>query len=87
MSEGTRVTEADLELSLTDVPLAGRTLQEARDELDRQMVTQALRRLKGNVSAAATQLGISRPTLYELMEKFGLRKAESDTTTLSKAAT
>jgi two-component system, NtrC family, response regulator len=87
MSEGTRVTEADLELSLTDVPLAGRTLQEARDELDRQMVTQALRRLKGNVSAAATQLGISRPTLYELMEKFGLRKAESDTTTLTKAAT
>ena len=88
MSEGTRVTEADLELSLTDVPLAGRTLQEARDELDRQMVTQALRRLKGNVSAAATQLGISRPTLYELMEKFGLRKAEtSDTTMLTKAAT
>jgi two-component system NtrC family response regulator len=88
MSEGTRVTEADLELSLTDVPLSGRTLQEARDELDRQMVTQALRRLKGNVSAAATQLGISRPTLYELMEKFGLRKAEtSDTATLSKAAT
>ena len=87
MSEGTRVTEADLELSLTDVPLAGRTLQEARDELDRQMVTQALRRLKGNVSAAATQLGISRPTLYELMEIFGLRKAEtSDTTTLTKAA-
>jgi two-component system NtrC family response regulator len=88
MSEGARVTEADLELSLTDVPLAGRTLQEARDELDRQMVTQALRRLKGNVSAAATQLGISRPTLYELMEKFGLRKAEtSDTTTLAKTAT
>ncbi|HEX7859477.1 MAG TPA: PEP-CTERM-box response regulator transcription factor [Verrucomicrobiae bacterium] len=78
MSEGTRVTEADLELTLTDVPLAGRTLQEAREELDRQMVTQALRRLKGNISAAATQLGISRPTLYELMDKFGLRRAESD---------
>ena len=77
MSEGTRVTEADLELTLTDVPLAGRTLAEARDELDRQLVTQALRRLKGNISAAASQLGISRPTLYELMDKFGLRRAES----------
>jgi two-component system NtrC family response regulator len=77
MSEGTRVTEADLELTLTDVPLAGRTLQEARDELDRQLVTQALRRLKGNISAAATQLGISRPTLYELMDKFGLRRVEA----------
>ncbi len=78
MSEGARVTESDLELTLTEVPLAGRTLQEARDELDRQLVTQALRRQKGNISAAATQLGVSRPTLYELMDKFGLRRSESD---------
>jgi two-component system, NtrC family, response regulator len=85
MSEGARVNESDLELTLTDVPLAGRTLQEARDELDRQLVTQALRRQKGNISAAATQLGISRPTLYELMDKFGLRRAESDTA-FTKAA-
>ena len=84
MSEGTRVTEADLELTLTDVPLAGRTLQEAREELDRQMVTQALRRLKGNISATATQLGISRPTLYELMDKFGLRRTETSDTTLTR---
>lgn len=85
MSEGIRVTESDLELTLTDVPLAGRTLQEARDEMDRQLVTQALRRQKGNISAAATQLGISRPTLYELMDKFGLRRAESADPALSKA--
>ena len=78
MSEGARVTESDLELTLGEVPLAGRTLQEARDELDRQMVTQALRRQKGNISAAASQLGISRPTLYELMDKFGLRRAETE---------
>jgi two-component system, NtrC family, response regulator len=84
MSEGSRVTEGDLELTLTEVPLAGRTLQEARDELDRQLVTQALRRLKGNISAAATQLGISRPTLYELMDKFGLRRAETPESTLMK---
>jgi two-component system, NtrC family, response regulator len=84
MAEGNRVTEADLELTLTDVPLAGRTLQEARDELDRQLVTQALRRLKGNISAAATQLGISRPTLYELMDKFGLRRNETADVPLSK---
>ncbi|MGZ8939653.1 MAG: PEP-CTERM-box response regulator transcription factor [Limisphaerales bacterium] len=84
MSEGTRVTEGDLELTLTDVPLAGRTLQEARDELDRQMVTQALRRLKGNISATATQLGVSRPTLYELMDKFGLRRTETSDTTFSR---
>jgi two-component system NtrC family response regulator len=85
MSEGSRVTENDLELTLSEVPLAGRTLQEARDELDRQLVTQALRRHKGNISAAASQLGISRPTLYELMDRFGLRRNESPETPLTKA--
>jgi two-component system NtrC family response regulator len=38
------------------------------------MVEQALRRNNGKISAAAAALGISRPTLYELMEKLGIRK-------------
>jgi transcriptional regulator of acetoin/glycerol metabolism len=33
----------------------------------------SLARHKGNISQAAQQLGISRPTLYELMEKLGIR--------------
>jgi two-component system NtrC family response regulator len=83
MSEGTRVSEADLELTAAHVPLAGRTLQESRDELERQIVTQSLERNKGNISAAAKELGISRPTLYELLEKFGLRKPEPSEAQLS----
>jgi len=77
MSDGSRVTETDLELTAAFVPLSGRTLQEARDELEKHLVTQALERHKGNISAAAKDLAISRPTLYELLEKFGLRKTES----------
>jgi two-component system NtrC family response regulator len=38
------------------------------------MVQDALQRTRGKISAAATELGISRPTLYELMEKLGIRK-------------
>jgi two-component system NtrC family response regulator len=76
MSESNRVSEADLELTAAHVPLSGRTLQEARDELEKHLVTQALERHKGNISATAKDLGISRPTLYELLEKFGLRKTE-----------
>jgi two-component system NtrC family response regulator len=38
------------------------------------MVQEALRRHRGKVTSAALELGISRPTLYELMEKLGLTR-------------
>jgi two-component system, NtrC family, response regulator len=38
------------------------------------MVQQALKRNSGKISCAATELGISRPTFYELMEKLGIAK-------------
>jgi two-component system NtrC family response regulator len=40
------------------------------------MVTMALKKNAGKITAAATELGISRPTFYELMEKLGIQKPE-----------
>ena len=45
------------------------TLKEARESIEREMVLQALKRNAGKISAASVELGISRPTLYELIEK------------------
>ncbi len=42
------------------------------------MVLQALQRHSGRITAAALELGISRPTLYELMEKLDIQKPERD---------
>jgi two-component system, NtrC family, response regulator len=78
MSEGSRVNERDLELSLLEVPRSGTTLKEAREALEKDFLTRSLHRHNGNVSAAASELGISRPTIYELMEKFGFRKPDTD---------
>jgi DNA-binding NtrC family response regulator len=36
------------------------------------MVQHALRRYRGKITSAALDLGISRPTLYELMEELGI---------------
>jgi two-component system NtrC family response regulator len=47
-------------------------LKEARETLERELVNQALERTDGNISAAAKELGVSRPTLYELMNKLGI---------------
>ena len=75
MAEGRQVTPADLELVGLVEAEAPRTLKEAREELDRELVSQALQKHGGNISTAATELGVSRPTLYELMEKLGIQKA------------
>ena len=50
------------------------TLKEARESAEREIVQDALRRHKGKITSAALELGISRPTLYELMEKLGIAK-------------
>jgi two-component system NtrC family response regulator len=72
MAEGKRVTASDLELTM-DRSLP-QTLKEAREGAERQIVQDALRRHHGKITSAALELGISRPTLYELMEKLGIAR-------------
>ena len=52
--------------------LQGLTLRAARDEIERRLVIGALVRLKGNVSATAKELEVSRPTLHDLMKKLDI---------------
>jgi two-component system NtrC family response regulator len=74
MADGKRVTARDLELTDTLNALPPQTLKEARESVEREMVQDALRRHKGKITSAALELGISRPTLYELMEKLGIAR-------------
>ena len=61
----------DGEISLT-AAAGDMALREARDRLEKSMVIAALLRSSGNVSAAAQQLDVSRPTLHDLMKKHGV---------------
>jgi two-component system NtrC family response regulator len=56
----------------TSRSLQGLTLRDARDEIERRLVVGALVRLKGNVSAAAQELAVSRPTLHDIMKKLNI---------------
>lgn len=76
MSEGKRVTPQDLELGQSEIAAPATTLKEAREAVERELVTKALKKYSGKITAAATELGISRPTFYELMEKLGIQKPE-----------
>jgi two-component system NtrC family response regulator len=75
MAEGRRVTAADLELNSSGLGSNVVTLKDARETVERQMVKQALKKHGGKIAPAAVELGLSRPTLYELMEKLGISKA------------
>ena len=73
MAEGVRITPADLELDSGE-RIEGRPLRDVRAELERETIQRALARNRGNVSRTATELGVSRPTLYGMMEKLGIAR-------------
>ena len=75
MADGKRVTASDLELTdALERDCRHRRLKEARESVEREIVQDALRRHSGKITSAALELGISRPTLYELMEKLGIAR-------------
>jgi len=74
MAEGRRVTASDLELNAAGGGSNAVTLKDAREAVERQMVQQALKKHGGKIAPAAVELGLSRPTLYELMDKLGISK-------------
>ena len=80
MADGSRVTAKDLELeSDQGVAAPAITLREAREHAEHEVIEQALKRNSGKISSAAADLGISRPTLYELMEKLQITKESANT--------
>jgi len=73
MADGPRITPEDLDLDVSAAPEDNLGLREARDAAEQQAVLKAMGRCNGNIAHAADLLGITRPTLYNLLDKFGLR--------------
>ena len=64
--------ELDLEAPAAEAGAADQTLKSAREDLEREVIARVLAENRGNISKTAKELGISRPTLYELISKYGL---------------
>jgi len=64
-----RPEDLELEGEITESP---RTLQSARDEVEKRTIEEAMTRNAGNVSRAARDLGVSRPSLHDLLKKHAI---------------
>ena len=76
MAEGNRVGRDDLGLPLDDAAAAAAEsfdLRTVRDAAERAAVVRALAHANGNIDKASVLLGISRPTLYDLMNRLAIR--------------
>jgi two-component system, NtrC family, response regulator len=76
MANGRKINPEDLgfENPLRKDEYAGMTLKEAREQAERNIINHVLIKYANNISKAATELGISRPTLYELTDKLKIPK-------------
>jgi len=77
MADGKYVSVEDLDLPESDGETPSEVdvinLKAAREVADRKMIRRALARSDGNISASAKILGISRPTLYDLLKQYGMQ--------------
>jgi len=72
MADGAQITGADLELAESAPGADELDLRTARNRAERTVIQRALAQSNGNLSIAAKLLGISRPTLYSLLENLGI---------------
>ena len=72
MAEGKLVGAVDLDLA-NPAAAEALNLKAARESADRKVIRHALARSEGNISSTAKMLGISRPTLYDLLKQYDLQ--------------
>ena len=72
MADAKLITAEDLDLGNGSEETMAVNLKAAREEADRKAIRQALARTEGNISSTAKLLGISRPTLYDLLKQYDI---------------
>lgn len=73
MAETPLITLEDLELAASDQEAMPLNLKQVRGEAERRAILRALNHADANISDTAKMLGVTRPTLYSLMEKYDIK--------------
>jgi len=72
MTDGKQLSSLDLELDRTTSETMNFNLRDIREKVERQAILRALSHVNGKVAPAAELLGVSRPTLYDLIKKLNV---------------
>lgn len=75
MADGAQVSAEDLGLAVSAVEPEALNLRQVRDRAESDAIVKALGRVGGNIVSAAELLGVSRPTLYDLIKRHGLKQS------------
>lgn len=73
MADGNQVTDEDLELTETESESEPFNLREVREKAESRAILRAMSLTDSNVSKTAEMLGVTRPTLYNLMRKYAIK--------------
>ncbi len=73
MADGNTIVADDLGLPDLEAEEAPLNLRQVRDEAEYKAIVRALARVDGNIVKASEMLGVSRPTLYDLMGRHGIK--------------
>ena len=73
MADSNQIRPEDLELTENTMEPAPLNLKEVRDEAERKAIIRAMNHSSHNITDAANALGVTRPTLYKLLERLGLK--------------
>lgn len=73
MAEGSQISGEDLGLQASTKAEEHLNLRQVREEAEYKALVKVLARVNGNIAKAADLLGVSRPTLYDLMNRLGLK--------------
>ncbi len=73
MADNSYITLDDLELDSSDEEVMPFNLRQVRESAERQAIQRALLNTDDNISEAAKLLGVTRPTLYNFLEKYNIR--------------
>jgi two-component system NtrC family response regulator len=75
MADGSSIVAEDLGLPDAAAPEEPINLRQVRDEAEYKAIIKALARVDGNIVKASEILGISRPTMYDLMTRHAIKSA------------
>ena len=73
MADDVQISAEDLGLEIPKAQIKPINLRQVREDAERNALVQTMARVNGNIAKAAELLGVSRPTIYDLMNRHGIK--------------